>query len=79
MGMSRLPELRRDQLSAAGQAVWDLLVETRGCGGERPVGGTARPDRLCQMALTRMSLSEGAWNAPASNTAPSSELNRKPG
>jgi hypothetical protein len=30
MGMSRLPELRRDQLSAAGQAVWDLLVETRG-------------------------------------------------
>jgi 4-carboxymuconolactone decarboxylase len=30
MGMDRLPELRRDQLSAAGQAVWDLLVETRG-------------------------------------------------
>jgi hypothetical protein len=30
MGMSRLPELKRDQLSAAGQAVWDLLVETRG-------------------------------------------------
>ena len=28
--MSRLPELRRDQLSEAGQAVWDLLVETRG-------------------------------------------------
>lgn len=30
MGMDRLPELRRDQLSADGQAVWDLLVETRG-------------------------------------------------
>jgi 4-carboxymuconolactone decarboxylase len=30
MGNNRLPELRRDQLSAAGQAVWDLLVETRG-------------------------------------------------
>jgi 4-carboxymuconolactone decarboxylase len=30
MGMNRLPELQRDQLSAAGQAVWDLLVETRG-------------------------------------------------
>jgi 4-carboxymuconolactone decarboxylase len=30
MGMSRLPELRRNELSTAGQAVWDLLVETRG-------------------------------------------------
>lgn len=30
MGMDRLPELRRDQLSADGKAVWDLLVETRG-------------------------------------------------
>ena len=30
IGMSRLPELKRDQLSPAGQAVWDLLVETRG-------------------------------------------------
>lgn len=30
MGMDRLPGLRRDQLSADGQAVWDLLVETRG-------------------------------------------------
>jgi 4-carboxymuconolactone decarboxylase len=30
MGMSRLPELRRNQLPPDGQAVWDLLVETRG-------------------------------------------------
>jgi 4-carboxymuconolactone decarboxylase len=28
--MSRLPELQRDDLSAAGQAVWDLIVRTRG-------------------------------------------------
>jgi 4-carboxymuconolactone decarboxylase len=28
--MSRLPELRRDDLTAAGQAVWDLIVRTRG-------------------------------------------------
>jgi 4-carboxymuconolactone decarboxylase len=28
--MSRLPELRRDDLTAAGQAVWDLIVQTRG-------------------------------------------------
>jgi 4-carboxymuconolactone decarboxylase len=28
--MSRLPELRRDDLAAAGQAVWDLIVRTRG-------------------------------------------------
>jgi 4-carboxymuconolactone decarboxylase len=28
--MSRLPELRRDELAAAGQAVWDLIVRTRG-------------------------------------------------
>ena len=28
--MSRLPELRRDQLPAAGQALWDLIVRTRG-------------------------------------------------
>jgi len=28
--MSRLPDLRRDDLSAAGQAVWDLIVRTRG-------------------------------------------------
>jgi 4-carboxymuconolactone decarboxylase len=28
--MSRLPELRRDDLATAGQAVWDLIVRTRG-------------------------------------------------
>jgi 4-carboxymuconolactone decarboxylase len=28
--MSRLPELHRDDLAAAGQAVWDLIVRTRG-------------------------------------------------
>jgi 4-carboxymuconolactone decarboxylase len=28
--MSRLPELRRDDLTAASQAVWDLIVRTRG-------------------------------------------------
>jgi 4-carboxymuconolactone decarboxylase len=28
--MSRLPELRRDDLTAASQAVWDLIVQTRG-------------------------------------------------
>jgi len=28
--MNRLPELRRDDLTAAGQAVWDLIVRTRG-------------------------------------------------
>lgn len=28
--MSRLPELRRDDLPATGQAVWDLIVSTRG-------------------------------------------------
>lgn len=28
--MSRLPELRHDDLAAAGQAVWDLIVRTRG-------------------------------------------------
>ena len=28
--MSRLPELRRDQLSPAGKAVWDAIVATRG-------------------------------------------------
>jgi 4-carboxymuconolactone decarboxylase len=28
--MSRLPDLRRDQLSAEGQAVWDAIVGTRG-------------------------------------------------
>jgi hypothetical protein len=46
MGMSRLPELRRDQLSAAGQAVWDLLVETRGSHvvtGEGGLPGTFDP------------------------------------
>lgn len=30
MDIGRLPELHRNQLSAAGQAAWDLLVETRG-------------------------------------------------
>lgn len=30
MAENRLPDLRRDQLSASGQAAWDLLVETRG-------------------------------------------------
>lgn len=30
MGKNRLPALRRDQLSPAGQAAWDLVVETRG-------------------------------------------------
>jgi 4-carboxymuconolactone decarboxylase len=28
--MSRLPELRRDDLTASAQAVWDLIVRTRG-------------------------------------------------
>jgi 4-carboxymuconolactone decarboxylase len=28
--MNRLPELRRDDLTTAGQAVWDLIVRTRG-------------------------------------------------
>jgi len=41
--MSRLPELRRDQLSAAGQAVWDLLVETRGSYVVTPAGTLGGP------------------------------------
>lgn len=41
--MSRLPDLRRDQLSAAGQEVWDLLVETRGSNVETAQGGLRGP------------------------------------
>jgi 4-carboxymuconolactone decarboxylase len=41
--MSRLPDLRRDQLTADGQAVWDAIVGTRGSPLETPAGGLAGP------------------------------------
>jgi 4-carboxymuconolactone decarboxylase len=41
--MSRLPELRREQLSPAAQAVWDAIVGTRGRQLETPAGGLPGP------------------------------------
>jgi|SRR5580658_5070513 4-carboxymuconolactone decarboxylase len=41
--MSRLPDLRRDQLSPAGQAVWDAVVGTRGAALVTDQGGLAGP------------------------------------
>ena len=41
--MSRLPELRRDQLSPEALAVWDHVVGTRGSQLETPGGGLAGP------------------------------------
>jgi 4-carboxymuconolactone decarboxylase len=41
--MSRLPELRRDQLGPDGQAVWDAVVGSRGGRLETPAGGLAGP------------------------------------
>jgi 4-carboxymuconolactone decarboxylase len=41
--MSRLEELRRDQLSPAGQAVWDAIVGTRGSRLVTAQGGLAGP------------------------------------
>ena len=41
--MSRLPDLRRDQLDPAGQEVWDLVVGTRGAQVLTPAGGLAGP------------------------------------
>jgi 4-carboxymuconolactone decarboxylase len=41
--MSRLPELRRDQLRRDGQAVWDAIVGSRGRRLETPGGGLAGP------------------------------------
>jgi 4-carboxymuconolactone decarboxylase len=41
--MSRLPELRRDQLSPAALSVWDFLVGSRGTRLETPGGGLAGP------------------------------------
>jgi 4-carboxymuconolactone decarboxylase len=41
--MSRLPELRRDDLTAAGQDVWDLIVRTRGSHVMTDVGGLSGP------------------------------------
>jgi 4-carboxymuconolactone decarboxylase len=41
--MSRLPDLRRDQLSADGQAVWDAIVGTRGGRLVTEHGGLAGP------------------------------------
>ena len=41
--MSRLPDLPRDQLDPAGQAVWDLVVGTRGGQLVTSAGGLAGP------------------------------------
>jgi 4-carboxymuconolactone decarboxylase len=41
--MSRLPELRRDQLSPDAQAVWDAIVGTRGSQLVTAEGGLAGP------------------------------------
>ena len=41
--MSRLPDLRRDQLDPAGQEVFDLVVGTRGSQVVTPAGGLAGP------------------------------------
>lgn len=41
--MSRLPELRRDQLGPDAQSVWDFVVGTRGSRLETPGGGLAGP------------------------------------
>ena len=41
--MSRLPELRRDQLDPAGQEVWDQVVGTRGGQLVTSAGGLAGP------------------------------------
>jgi 4-carboxymuconolactone decarboxylase len=41
--MSRLPELRRDQLTATGHAVWDHLVQTRGSYVVTPTGRLGGP------------------------------------
>ncbi|MGH3304178.1 MAG: carboxymuconolactone decarboxylase family protein [Streptosporangiaceae bacterium] len=41
--MSRLPELRRDDLTATGQAVWDLIVRTRGSHVVTDTGGLIGP------------------------------------
>ena len=41
--MSRLPDLRRDQLDPAGQAVWDLVVGSRGGQLVTSAGGLAGP------------------------------------
>lgn len=41
--MSRLPELQRDQLTPAGHAVWDHLVETRGSYVVSPAGSLGGP------------------------------------
>lgn len=43
MGTSRLPMVRRDELSTAGQAVWDLVVETRGANVVTDEGGLRGP------------------------------------
>jgi 4-carboxymuconolactone decarboxylase len=41
--MSRLPELRREQLNPDAQAVWDAIVGTRGRQLGTPAGGLAGP------------------------------------
>jgi 4-carboxymuconolactone decarboxylase len=41
--MSRLPDLRRDQLDPAGQEVWDLVVGTRGGQVVTAAGGLVGP------------------------------------
>jgi 4-carboxymuconolactone decarboxylase len=41
--VSRLPDLRRDQLDPAGQEVWDLVVGTRGRELVTSAGGLAGP------------------------------------
>ena len=41
--MSRLPDLRRDQLDPAGQEVWDLVVGTRGSQLVTSAGGLVGP------------------------------------
>jgi 4-carboxymuconolactone decarboxylase len=41
--MSRIPELRRDQLSPDALAVWDDIVGTRGAQLETPAGGLPGP------------------------------------
>jgi 4-carboxymuconolactone decarboxylase len=41
--MDRLPHLHRDDLDGAGQALWDVITETRGDGVVGPEGGLLGP------------------------------------
>jgi hypothetical protein len=72
--MSRLPDLRRDQLTADGQAVWDGIVGTRGSRLVTANGALAGPFNAFVHAAARIWLVgntnfKGVWdtlvNAPS--------------